>query len=113
MNVTNTPPLRNPCSYGFATVSSLGSNLVVPAASAVSRIRVLSAVVLTTAATNVTFQSNATAISATFPLGANGGFSLPMSVYGWFETNPGEALNINLSAGSLTGVQLTYLVLPT
>jgi hypothetical protein len=114
MNVTNTPPLRNPCSYGFATVSSLGSNIIIPAnVSGVARFRILSGVVLTTTATSITFLSGSTPISASFPLGANGGFSLPMSDYGWFETNPGEALNLSLSAPSTTAVQLTYLLLPT
>lgn len=112
-NVTSTPPLRTPASYGFATVASLGSNLVIAAPSATARIRVLSALLVTTSATTVSFLSAATTISGQFPLGANGGFSLPFSEYGWFETAPGEALNLNLSAGSSTGVSLVYIVLPT
>lgn len=113
MNVTIVPPLVTTVKKAFVTPSSLGATAVVTAPSSVARIRVLGLVAITTLSNSIKFQSAATDISATFPLAANGGFSLPYTEHGWFETNAGETLNINLSVGTSTGLQLLYTVLPT
>ncbi len=107
-NVTRTSPLKSPHSNAFATPSSLGGNAIV-AGVAGKKYRVLSVVVVTTAANSIKFQSASTDISATFPLAANGGLVLPFNEHGWFETAAGEALNINLSAATSTGVQVHYI----
>lgn len=74
------------------------------------KIRVLALEVMAAAtATDITFQSNATAISGKFPNGANGGAVLPFNPAGWFETVAGEALKATTGAGSSTGVTLTYI----
>lgn len=109
-NVTRTTPLRTPNSNAFANASSIGSNAVV-AAVAGARIRVLSVVLVSTLANSVKFMSASTDISATFPLAANGGVVLPFNEHGWFETAIGEALNLNMTAATATGVQVHYIVL--
>lgn len=48
-------------------------------------------------------------ISSTMPLGANGGFVLPFNPYGWMKTHEGEALCINLSTPTDTGVMVLYI----
>jgi hypothetical protein len=72
---------------------------------------VLSVVLVSTAANSVKFLSAATQISATFPLAANGGVVLPFNDHGWFETAVSEALNLNMTAATSTGVQVHYIVL--
>ena len=109
-SVTRASPLRTAHVNLGTTPSSLGSNTLV-AVSDTKRIRVLSAVVITTLANAVKFQSAANDITATFPLGANGGLVLPFNEHGWFQTNAGEALNINLGTATATAVQLQYIVL--
>jgi hypothetical protein len=66
---------------------------------------------VTTLANSIKFQSNASDISATFPLGANGGLVMPFNEHGWFQTNVGEPLLINLSVGTATGIQINYIIL--
>ena len=109
-NVTRTVPLVTPHVNVLANPSGTG-NTVVVAAVAGARYRVLSCMVISTLANNVKFQSNTTDITATFPLGDNGGFMLPFSEHGWFETAVGEALNVNLSVATATGVQIQYIKL--
>ena len=109
-NVTRTTPLKTPNKNAFLNASSIGSNEVVAAVAGV-RHRVLSVVLITTAANSVNFLSAATGISATFPLAANGGVVLPFNEHGWFETAVGEALNLNMTAATATGVQVHYISL--
>lgn len=94
--------------YAFATPAVSGNTTVV-AATPGYRIVVSQVCVITSASNNVKFQSNgATDISALFPLAANGGFVLPYSDLGWMQTNIGESLTINMSAGNSTAVQVVY-----
>jgi hypothetical protein len=79
---------------------------------------VVEAVVLLTGATatNVTFNTKpagaGTAISMLFACGTNGGAALPHTKHGWFETNFGEGLTVTTGAGSTTGIQVVYRVVP-
>lgn len=109
-NVTSASPRISPHSNVGVTVSSIGSNAVV-AAVAGARYRVLAVVAVTTLANSIKFLSAASDITATFPLGANGGLVLPFNEHGWCETAVGEALNVNLSAATSTGVQVHYIKL--
>lgn len=109
-NVVRTSPKNSPHKNAFVTSASSGANQIV-AAVAGMRYRVLSVVAVATAANSIKFQSASTDISATWPLGANGGFVLPFNEHGWFETNAGEALNVNFSAATSTGVQVHYIPL--
>jgi len=63
------------------------------------------------AAVNVKFQSRTapTDVSGLFYLAANGGFVLGNSDGGWFQTLPGEALDINLSGAVPVGGVLVYM----
>jgi hypothetical protein len=94
--------------YGFGNPSSSGNTQLLPGVAGKS-IFILSMVVISSAGQNVKFQSNTTDISATFPVSANGGFSLPFSNFGWFATNQGEALNANLSANSQAAISFVYI----
>lgn len=94
----------------FADPVTLGSNAIVAAQGAGKTIRVLAVTVVAAAANSIRFLSAATSISALFALAANGGLVLARNRDGWIETAANEALNLNLSAGTAVGVQLTYVV---
>lgn len=110
MNVTSAVPVNTAHVNLGANPSSSGATALV-AAAAGARYRILSVAIVTTLANAVKFQSASTDISATFPLGANGGIVLPFNEHGWFETNTNEALNINLGTATATGVQIQYIKL--
>lgn len=110
MNTVRIAPLSTAVRKTYVNASSLGSNAVVTAESG-RKIRVLAMVAVTTLANSIKLMSAATDITATFPLAANGGFTLPFNEHGWCETAAGEALNINLSVATATGVQIVYQVL--
>lgn len=105
-SVMDTP--NYPVKSASLDASSLGSNQVVAASSGKS-INVLSMALVTTLANSVKFLSAASQISPTMPLASNGGFVLPYNPYGWFKTEAGEALNVNLSVGTAIGVIVTYI----
>lgn len=110
-NVTRTVPLASPHVNLGASPSASGATALV-AAVAGTKYRVLSVAIVTTLANAVKFQSGSTDITATFPLGANGGLVLPFNEHGWFETAVNEALNINMGTATATGVQIQYIKLP-
>lgn len=108
-NVTSTPPKNRTVISTFVNASALGATAVVTAKAGRS-IRVVSAAIVTTLANSVKFQSATTDITALWPLGANGGIVLPYNDHGWCETAVGEALNINMSVATATGVHIEYIV---
>ena len=89
--------------------STNGSNEVLPAATGV-RYKVYGFIIVSTLANSVKFMSAATDISATWPLAATGGVVAPQGDAPWFSTVKGEALNVNLSASTATGVHVVYEV---
>jgi hypothetical protein len=94
--------------YSFANPASSGLTTVVSAQTG-QRIIVLQCCVITSGANTVNFAGSVSGpISAAFPLAASGGFVLPYSEVGWFQTAIGEALQINMSAGAGTGVQVVW-----
>lgn len=97
-------------SFANIQTSTSGPSQVV-AAVASKRIRVTALAVVTSAATNIKFQSHVTPtdISGLFYCALNGGIVLPHNPVGWFQTIAGEALDINLSAANATGGCLTYV----
>ena len=109
-NVTRTPPQNTSVKSTFLNASSLGATELIPAKPGMS-IRVISLAVVGTVATGIKFQSASTDISPLFPIGANGGLVLPFNEHGWIQTNVGEALNINLSVATATGMLINYIVL--
>lgn len=90
-----------------ADVTLSGSGQVI-AGTAGKKIKVFGLAIGAGADTVITFNSNASPISGQFPLAAKGGFTLPESETGWFETAVGEALNLNASAATTIGVQVIY-----
>lgn len=109
-NVTRAVPLQTPVLRAFANPAGLGSNAVVAAVTG-KKIRVLSAVIISASANSIKFLTAAADLSALFAFAANGGLVLDFNEHGWFETNAGEALNINLSAAAAVGVSIQYMVL--
>lgn len=109
-NVTRTPPKHLSVKSAFLNAANIGATLVIPAAPGMS-IRIISLVIVSSLANSVSFSSDANPITATFPLAANGGVVMSFNEHGWAQTDEGEALNINMSAASATGVQLNYMVL--
>jgi hypothetical protein len=89
-----------------------GDNAVV-AAVVGKRIRVLGYVFAVSAAgVNPKWRSAANDLTGAFPLGANGVLSVaeanPEWGAGWFETNTGEALNLNVAAAGNVSGHLVY-----
>jgi hypothetical protein len=108
-HVVRIPPLRSALVNLLANPSASGQSAVLAAVPG-SAIRVCGLAIVATTANAVKFQSNNTDISATFPLGANGGLILPFNEHGWFQTAVGEALNINMGTATATGVQVQYIL---
>jgi len=101
--------------YAAISASSSGSNTVVAAVTG-KRIRVLSYVMVAAGDVTATWQSASNNISGGMALAANGGAApsagqaTPGGLIGQFETNQGEALNLNLSAAVSVAGHLTYIV---
>lgn len=98
--------------FDAIAASATDSNLV--SAVANSRIRVLGVIVNQgdTTPSTVTFNTKpagaGTSISPPIKAAANGGFVIPFSRVGWFETNTGEGLTVTTGAGSTTAVIVVY-----
>lgn len=97
----------------FADPASIGDNLIVAAVAGKS-IRVLAAMMMNNVALaqSARFRSAANSISPlnAFGVVANGIMSYPFNPMGWFQTNAGEALNLNLTAATAVGVMVTYIL---
>lgn len=73
------------------------------------KIRVYAYVLSALGATALKFQSAANDISLTFSMAATSGFVVPHAGnQGWFETNVGEALNLNMTVNTTVGVGVVY-----
>jgi len=102
--VTGTPK------FAFANIAASQTASSLVAAVTGKKIRVLSVyAVAGGTATNLTFNSASSAISALFANAANGGEVLPFSPIGWFETVAAEALTVTTGAGSTTGIGVVYV----
>lgn len=95
--------------FAFANAAAAGDTTLVAAAGAGKKIRVIDIVMSPTAASDCTFKSNATAISALFTLG----IATPITFAnpcGLFETAANEPLQVTVGA-AITGVQVVYVVI--
>lgn len=91
-----------------AISAATGADRALVAAVATKKIRVLSISFTNASAFTATFKSAAAALITSMPFAANGGLSQNY-VPGFFvETVAGEALNVNVSAGTLVGT-LSYV----
>lgn len=94
----------------FANVAANSTASTLVSAAAGKKVIVLQAFALAgSTATNLTFNSNSTAISPTMSNTSNAGEVLPFSQMGWFETSTGEALTVTTGAGSTTGILIGYI----
>lgn len=93
--------------YAAGTASSSGDNQVVAAVTG-KKIRVISArLYCDDAAVDAVFRSATTPIDGTAYATLNSGYT-EVCKYGLFETNAGEALNLNLSAAEEISYRITY-----
>lgn len=97
--------------FAVIQTSSSGATQIV-AAAAGQKIRVLAYNYMAAGTVNVKWQSAANDKTGLAYLIANTGKVVPFSAVGWLETNAGEALNINLSAGTAVGGELVYCLVP-
>jgi hypothetical protein len=102
--------------YAKIAATASGAATVVPAATD-RRILVISYFLCTAGATTLIWQSNATAISGTMTVAANavlqdgtGSNPGPMGMTGIIQTEPGEALNLNLGSSVVVGGYITYIL---
>ena len=77
-------------------------------------IRVVSLQWVANAAVNVKWQSHVlpTDLTGLCYAAQNGGIVLPYNPVGWFQTLPGEGLDINLSGSVAVGGCLSYVAVP-
>lgn len=90
---------------------ALSPDNTIVAAVAGKKIRVLQVFMIASAAVTVRFESGAggTALTGQAQITDNGGFVMPFSEIGWFETGVGALLNLELSGTiSVDGV-LAYI----
>jgi hypothetical protein len=91
-----------PVIHAIISAASNGDNTLVAAVPG-KKIRVISLFLIASGLVTITFKSSTTtAKTGSLPLIAQVGMVLPKNEDGWFETNAGELLNLNLS--SATGV---------
>lgn len=96
--------------YAAINVASSGDNTVV-AAVAGKKISVLQVWMMAGAAVTARFESGAggTALTGQAEIAANGGFIMPFSNIGWFETASGSLLNLELSGAVNVDGVLAYI----
>lgn len=84
--------------YEKINANTSGDNTLLAAVTG-KRIRVLAVNIICTTAGDVRFESGAsgTALTGQYPVAANGGFVLPYSPVGWFQTASATLLNLELS----------------
>ncbi len=99
----------------YAPILASGSGTII-AGTAGSKIRVLSCFLGSTAAINVQFRGGSTSpaddLSGHIPLPINGQLVLPFNEFGWFTAGAGADLVLELSAASVIGGSITYVLVP-
>jgi hypothetical protein len=103
-----------PSAFANVAPSTTDASLVVGSTNRVIRVYAMAAECGATA-TTITFNTatggvGGVAISMNFQNPANGGFVLPYSEAGWFQTNAGDYLTCSTGGGSTTGIQLLYAI---
>ena len=103
-------PIKSVPQYAVIDHATLGDNTLV-AAVAGKKIRVLAVWVDGSGGANlVRFESGAggTALTGLVSITATAGYVLPANGFGWFETAPGELLNLELTIALLVSGALVY-----
>lgn len=98
--------------YAKIAATTSGNTTVVAAQSG-KRIRVLAYNLISAGSVVVKFQSGAggTDLTGAKTLVESSGIVCPQGPDGWFQTEPGDLLNINLSASVTVGGEMVYEVL--
>lgn len=93
-----------------AVINVAVANSTIVAAVATKKIRVLSCVLVATAAVTARFESTSggAALTGVMPLAIDGQLILPYNPHGWFETVAGELLNLELGASLAVDGVLNY-----
>jgi hypothetical protein len=96
--------------FAVIDVASSGDNTILAAVNP-KKIRVLSYVLVASAAVTVRFESGAsgTALTGQMQLAANGGVVAPYNPLGHFETASNTLLNLELSGANSVDGHLTYV----
>lgn len=118
-DITTNSPTRLTITHQAIAAASSGNNTLVSAPAGGQKIRVHQLAVIGAGAVNLYFTSNA---GGTVIFGgstnvitiaaAGGGFVLPYSEIGWFETTAGHLLNLNLSGATIVSGGLAYSLVP-
>lgn len=98
--------------YAKIAASTSGNNTLV-AGTAGKRVRVLSYKLVAAAAVTIKFQTGAGGADLSGPMAfaANGGSVDGFNEGGWFQTEEGHLLNLNLSDAVSVGGHLSYVLL--
>ena len=94
------------------SASNSGANQIIAGQSGY-RIRVLDYVVVASGAVNAKWQTGSTDLTGLLYMNTNTGVAAPYAKYGWFTTNDGDDLNLNLSGATAVGGHLTVEVYPS
>lgn len=96
--------------YRFAKIAATSSgNTDIVAAVTGRRIRVVKFTLITDAAVDVKFVGGSTDLTGLLSLAADGGLRETFDPTGHFQTEPGEALKINLGGAAVVGGYLQYV----
>lgn len=93
--------------YVVLSQATAGSSTIIAAKSGV-KFRVVSGYMISSNTNSVTFQSDTGAISGTMDFTSQERMTLPLSEYGWFQTDAGESLAVTLSNSNKVAGMLTY-----
>ncbi len=98
--------------FAVINATTIGDNTLITGISG-KQIRVLNGLLIGAGAVNLYFRDGTagTAITGTINIAANGGFQIPYSPIGNFQTSSSNALVVNLSSGVAIGGWLTYVTL--
>lgn len=102
------PILKGRSGTSTARVSFTGTSGTVVGAVANKRIRVFAYKLSNLLATTLEFNSNATPIGGPEFFPDKGGIVVPAIEMSWFETAPGEALNLTSSVSTQVGGSVIY-----
>lgn len=95
--------------------ASSGNNTIVAAPSNGDLIRVMSVLLISSAAVTIRFESGAgtTALTGQMEVAANGGFVLDLNLAGHFECAADALLNLELSGATTVDGFIQYVLVPT
>lgn len=96
----------------YAVINASATGVIIPAVAG-QMIRVIAMDVVVSAAMTIEWQTSTgpTIISGPQSFAANGGIVRPFNQAGWFQTQAGDSLEINISGSGAAGGNITYVIL--